>query len=519
MKHSFALLVALCLAPLSAVHAAHAQPGRPNVIFILADDYGWSDLGCYGSTFYETPHLNRLAASGMRFTQAYAACCVCSPTRASIMTGKYPARLHITDWLPGRGDNPHQKLNRPIIVQNLPLEEATLATPLKEAGYKTALVGKWHLGGPGFYPQNHGFDVNFGGSERGSTPSFFSPYNVTTINGFRSYEMPNLSNGPPGEYLTDRLTDEAIKFIEQSKDGPFFLYLAHYAVHTPHQAKEKLVEKYAAKAAKLPPAGPEFLPEGDRQARQIQNHPIYAAMIESLDQSVGRIMDRLVELGLDQNTIIIFTSDNGGLSTSEGSPTSNLPLRGGKGWNYEGGIREPLLVKWPGVTQAGAVCEAPVMSTDFYPTILEMAALPLRPAQHLDGVSIAPLLKGATRPDRPLYWHYPHYSNQGGRPSGAVRLGDYKLIESYEDMHVELYNLKEDVGEKNDLSQKLPEKVAELRDKLHAWRTEVAAQMPTPNPHYIPPATRRAERPARKTVEQLNRELEIELAEADKSND
>jgi len=516
---ALAALAALLFIPPGAgrVAAAEAQPSKLNVIFILADDYGWRDLGCYGSTFYETPNLNRLAAQGMRFTQAYAACCVCSPTRASIMTGRYPARLHITDWLPGRADSPQQKLNHPVIVQNLPHEEATLAQALQEGGYRTGLVGKWHLGGPGFYPQDHGFDLNFGGSERGATPSFFSPYNIATLPGFRSYDMPNLANGPAGEYLTDRLTDEALKFIEQSRDKPFFLYLAHYAVHTPHQAKAKVVDKYTAKAAALPPGGAEFLPEGDREARQIQNQPVYAAMIESLDESVGRILDKLAELGLEKNTVIFFTSDNGGLSTSEGSPTSNLPLRGGKGWNYEGGIREPLLVKWPGVTAPGTVCDAPVMSTDYYPSILEIAALPPRAAQHLDGVSITPLLKGGTRAERPLFWHYPHYSNQGGRPGGAVRLGDYKLLEFYEDMRVELYNLREDIGEKNDLTQGMPEKVAELRDKLHAWRQDVAAQMPTPNPNYVP--TPPTGKPARKSARATQRALELELVLADKSND
>jgi len=424
-------LLAIALGVLPATAAT-----RPNVIFILADDYGWKDLGCYGSTFYETPNLNRLAAQGMRFTQAYAACCVCSPTRASILSGKYPARLHITDWLPGRADNPRQMLNHPIITQHLPLEEVTLAEALKAADYGTGLVGKWHLGGPGFYPQDQGFDLNFGGSENGATPSFFSPYNVFKRKSLRPFTMPNLPNGPDGEYLTDRLTDEALKFIEQSKDKPFFLYLAHYAVHTPHEAKETMIEKYRTKAEALPASGPEFLPEHDRMSRQVQNHPVYAAMIQSLDEGVGRILDKLEQLGLDKQTVIFFTSDNGGLTTSEGSPTSNLPLRAGKGWNYEGGIREPLLVKWPGVTSPGSVCDSPIISTDYYPTILEIAGLPARPDQHLDGASFASLLKGASRPNRPLFWHYPHYSNQGGRPSGAMRNGDFKLIESYEDMHV-----------------------------------------------------------------------------------
>jgi len=450
---------------------------KPNVIFILADDLGWRDLGCYGSTFYETPHLDRLAAQGMRFTDAYAACNVCSPTRASILSGKYPARLHLTDWLPGRPDRPDQMLKHPLILSQLPLEEVTIAEALKEAGYATAFLGKWHLGGEKFFPEHQGFDLNIGGCDKGHPPSYFSPYKI-----------PNLPDGPKGEYLTDRLTDEALKFIEGAKARPFFLYLSHYAVHNPQQAKAELVGKYRGKLAKLPPAGPEFTTDHGRQVRQIQNQPVYAAMIQSLDESVGRILAKLAELKLVENTIVIFTSDNGGLSTSEGTPTSNLPLRMGKGWNYEGGAREPLLVKWPSVTKAGSVCREPMISTDYYPTFLEMAGLAARPQQHLDGVSFASLLKGAVRAERPLFWHYPHYSNQGGGPGGAVRLGDFKLIEWFEDMRVELFNVRDDLGEQNDLAAKLPDTVTWLRQRLHAWRKEVDAQMMTPNPGYKPAA-------------------------------
>ena len=479
MKTFLRNLLCVMLVLVFAVSGASAAAGsakRPNIIFILADDLGWADLGCTGSTFYETPNLDRLAAQGMRFTEAYAACSVCSPTRASIMTGKYPARLHITDWLPGRGDRPDQRVKRPAILANLPLEEVTIGKALKDGGYRTVFLGKWHLGDKEHFPEHFGFDVNLGGCSAGSPPSYFPPY-----------KLPNLSDGPKGEYLTDRLTDEAVKAIKESKDKPFFIYLAHYAVHNPQQARPEIIAKYKAKAAALPPpAGPEFLPEGKNKARQIQNQPIYAAMIESVDQGVGRIMKKLDELGLAENTIVVFTSDNGGLSTSEGMPTSNLPLRGGKGWHYEGGVREPLIVKAPGVTKAGSVCHEPMISTDYYPTLLELAGLPLHPAQHLDGVSIAPLLKGDTMPQRPFFWHYPHYSNQGGGPGGVIRLGDLKLIEWYDDMRVELFNLKEDVGEKTDLAAKMPEKAAELRDKLHAWRASVDAQMPTPNPNYDP---------------------------------
>jgi len=466
--------VALVSALLPSSGAAAAQ--RPNIIFILADDLGWRDLGCYGSTFYETPALDRLSRQGLRFTDAYAACNVCSPTRASILTGKYPARLHLTDWLPGRPDRRDQKLKRPIIVQQLPLEEITIAEALKEAGYATAFIGKWHLGGTNFFPEHQGFDLNIGGCEKGHPPSYFSPYKI-----------PTLPDGPAGEYLTDRLTDEAIKFIESAKEKPFFLYLSHYAVHNPQQAKPELVAKYRAKAAALPTAaGPEFLADSGRQVRQIQNQPVYAAMIQSLDESVGRIMSKLDELKLDKKTIVLFTSDNGGLSTAEGSPTSNTPLRTGKGWNYEGGIREPLLVNWPGVTKPAGLCQQPVISTDYYPTFLEMAGVPLRPQQHRDGVSFAPLCRGKRMAERPIFWHYPHYSNQGGRPGGAVRLGDYKLLESFEDMSVELFNLKYDLGENHDLASKLPKKTAELRQVLHHWRESVDAQMMTPYAGYDP---------------------------------
>jgi arylsulfatase A-like enzyme len=474
------------------VLTASAAP-RPNIIFILADDFGWRDLGCYGSTFYETPNLDRLAKQGMRFTDAYAACNVCSPTRASILTGKYPARLNLTDWLPGRPNRPDQKFNRPLLIQHLPLEEFTAAEALKSAGYRTAIAGKWHLGGEGFSPDKQGFDVNIGGCDLGHPPSYFSPYKI-----------PALTDGPVGEYLTDRLTDESLRFIEESKAGPFFLYFAHYAVHTPLQAKPELVAKYKAKAEKLGVAGSEFVADLGRQVRRVQSHAVYAAMIESLDQSVGRLMKKLEDLGLEQNTVLIFTSDNGGLSTAEGTPTSNFPLRMGKGWNYEGGIREPLLVKWPGHIAPGSVCHEPMISTDYYPTFLEMAGQPLRPEQHLDGLSLLPLLKGGTRPERPFFWHYPHYSNQGGSPGGALRLGEWKLLEFFEDMHVELYNLKTDEGERNNLAAAQPDKARQLTAQLHALRQETHALMPTPNPDYTgaPPAKKNQSKAAKKNAGQ-----------------
>ena len=297
--------------------------------------------------------------------------------------------------------------------------------------------------------------------------------------------MPNLTDGPPGGYLTDRLTDEAVKFIEGNKTRPFLLWFPHYTVHTPLQAKPALVKKYEAKAARLASGEPRFRPEGAGQDRRSQDQAVYAAMVESLDHSIGRVLDKLKQLNLERNTIVIFTSDNGGLSTSEGAPTSNAPLRAGKGWLYEGGIREPLLIKWPGVIARGALCDTPVISPDFYPTILEMAGLPLRPQQRRDGLSLMPLLKQTgSLPARPQFWHYPHYGNQGGSPGGAIRLGDWKLIEFFEDMRVELYNLKNDIGEQSNLAASSPERVKELRDQLHAIRQETGGLMPVANPEF-----------------------------------
>jgi arylsulfatase A-like enzyme len=446
---------------------AGAGEAKPNFVFILVDDLGWRDVGCNGSTFYETPNIDRLAAGGMRFTNGYAACPVCSPTRASILTGKYPARLHLTDWLPGRPDRPDQKLLRPKFLQHLPLEEVTLAEALKPLGYVSASIGKWHLGGADYAPEKQGFDVNVAGCDRGSPPSYFFPYKN------RAFSLPGLEEGRDGEYLTDRLTAEAEKFLDKNKDRPFFLYLAHYAVHIPLQAKKDVVARYRDKAR--PGEG--------------QNNPIYAAMVESVDDSVGRVLKKLDELGVAGRTVVFFTSDNGGLSVKEGAntpSTSNAPLRAGKGYLYEGGIREPLLVRWPGVTTAGSTSDVPVCSIDFYPTILEMAGAK-DGAGAVDGVSLAPLLRGGEAPRRDaLYWHYPHYSNQGGRPGGAVRQGRYKLIESYEDGRLELYDLREDAGEADDLARKLPEKTRELHQLLKDWRTAVGAQMPAPNPEYRP---------------------------------
>jgi arylsulfatase A-like enzyme len=447
--------------------AAHGAESRPNIVLIVADDLGWADLGCYGSRYHRTPHLDRLAQQGMRFTQAYASCPVCSPTRAALMTGKYPARLNLTDWLPGRPDMPSQKLLRPVFRQELPLEETTLAERLQSAGYVTASIGKWHLGGPGFEPQRQGFDVNIAGDEAGSPRSYFAPFQ----RGGRF--IPGLKQAPDGEYLTDRLTAEAEKFIEQNRERPFFLYLPHYAVHIPMQAKPALIAKYEA----LPkPAMP-------------QNNPVYAAMLESLDESAGRVLQKLEDLKLADRTVVIFTSDNGGLATNEGPhtpATSNAPLREGKGYLYEGGIRVPLIISWPGMTRPASVCDVPVCSIDLVPTI--RGTLNLAPAADpVDGVSLTPLLRESGRLEaRPLFWHYPHYSNQGVQPGGAIRDGDDKLIEFFETGRLELFDLKTDPGESTNLIDRFPEKAARLADHLREWRRSVGASEMRPNPDYAP---------------------------------
>ena len=446
---------------LAAGTQASAGEQKPNIVFILIDDMGWKDVGCFGSKYYETPNIDRLAAQGMRFTDAYAACPVCSPTRASIMTGKYPARLHLTNWIPGEGDSRSNALCVPQWQQFLPLEEVTVARALKSAGYTSASIGKWHLGGPAYYPEHHGFDLNVAGTHFGHPVSYFWPYEGKshTVAGLRA-------GGHEGEYLTDRLTDEAEKFLEKNKDRPFFLYFAHYAVHMPLQAKTPVVEKYKSKPA-----------------HDGQKNPVYAAMVESVDDSVGRIQRKLESLGIARRTIVVFMSDNGGLWPNA---TSNAPLRAGKGYPYEGGVREPLIVKWPQSVRPGTTCSTPVCSIDFFPTLLEMANV--KAPGEVDGRSLVPLLKqeGTLQRDA-IYWHYPHYWAGGRvRPFGAVRAGDWKLIEFYENMGVELYNLKDDLGEAHDLSKDQPAKVAQLRDMLHAWRKSVNAQMPTPNPNYDP---------------------------------
>ncbi|MEQ2007692.1 MAG: sulfatase-like hydrolase/transferase, partial [Limisphaerales bacterium] len=463
-------LVAVCSLEL----AAHAAP-KPNFIFFLIDDLGRNDLGCYGSKFYRTPNLDRMAAQGVKFSDAYSACPVCSPTRASIMTGKYPARLHLTDWLPGRGDRPDHRLARPQINQQLALDEVTIAERLKAAGYVTAHVGKWHLGGEGFEPQKQGFDINIAGDSTGTPRSYFAPFGGKGKEG-KFISMTGLADAKDGEYLTDRLTTEAEKIIAANKDKPFFLYFAHYAVHTPLRAKADYIAKYPQVAGK---AGQ-------------QTNAIYAAMMESMDESIGRILKQLDDLKLADNTYVFFTSDNGGLATLEGPGTPatiNSPLREGKGYLYEGGIRVPLLVRGPGIAPGSTATNA-MSSVDYLPTIVELAGLAApKPTESVDGVTLAPLLKGTGAPAaRPLFWHYPHYANQGGKPGGVIRDGDWKLIEFYETGRVELFDLKNDFRENRNLAEDPTHaaRVKTLVSKLDTWRIRTGAQMMQPNRAYRP---------------------------------
>lgn len=500
----------------STTEAAAERP--PNIVFFLVDDMGWRDVGVFGSTFYETPHIDALAEQGVRFTNAYAATHVCSPTRASLLTGKYPARLRLTDWLPGRRGHDFERLLSAEKLSALPLEEVTLAEALREHGYRTAIFGKWHLGSGEAGPLNQGFDLQKPDFP-GSTPrgGYFPPYLMAGL----------VAEGEEDEYLTDRLTDFAVEFIEESRDSPFFLYLSHFAVHDPIEGRPDLVLEYREKAARMaPPAGPAFLLEGNPddpepltraqlnalleqpshqehgvlprdtvKIKQHQDNVEFAAMVTAVDDSLGRVQGTLDRLGLSGNTIVVFYSDNGGMAAANfGNParkvppdlldvaysTSNLPLRGAKGWLYEGGIRVPLIVRWPGLGQTGAVHDEPVISPDFYPTLLEMAGLPPRPNQHVDGASFAAAVRGEDFERGPIYWHFPHYSNHGMQsPGGAIRDGAWKLLEYFENGAVQLFDLENDLGERRDLAAEQSAKAAELRDRLHAWRESVSAAMPT----------------------------------------
>lgn len=452
---------------LAATRLLCGAEGKPNIVFLLVDDLGWGDFGCYGAEFNETPHIDKLAAEGMRFTNAYAACTVCSPSRAAILSGRYPARLHLTDWIAGH-NKPKARLKIPDWKMKLDHERVLLPEALKEAGYATGFFGKWHLlpiGQPDMqqhYPTDHGFDINVGGREWGQPKGpgkYFSPFG-----------MPGLDDGKPGDYLTDKLTDAAVDFIGQNAGKkPFLLYFSYYTLHSPLMAPKNLVEKYEKKA------------KGFENTKNELLNPVRAGMVECLDNSVGRLVAKLEEMGVAENTIIVLTGDNGGdyQETSGG-------LRDFKGWSHEGGVREPLIAKWPGKITKGATRDKMVIGMDFYPTFLDLAGLKPLPEEHKDGISIAPLLTGEGKaPERDtLFWHYPHYHRT--KPYGAIRDGNWKLIEFFEDGELELFDLKSDPAERNNLAKEKPETAADLLAKLKTWRVSVNAQMMTPNPNYEP---------------------------------
>ena len=475
----FALLLVTSVSALAADSVASVA--KPNILFILADDLGQRDLGCYGSTFYETPNLDRMAKEGALFTDAYAACPVCSPTRASLMTGQWPQRTGITDFIgaPTKPDgwNRNTKMLPAPYADRLALDKPTLAKAMKESGYATFFAGKWHLGPEGYWPENQGFDINMGGHAGGGPyggKKYFSPYG-----------NPRLTDGPDGEHLPDRLATETANFIEANKNRPFFAYFAFYSVHTPLMAREDLRKKYEEKRKRLGLEA-KWGTEDTRDVRLNQDHAVYAGMVEAMDLAVGKILNKLDELGIRDNTIVFFTSDNGGLSTSEGWPTSNLPLRGGKGWMYEGGIREPFLVRWPSVIKPNSVVGTPVSSPDIFPTLLELANAAPTPGQTLDGLSLVPVFKGGELPERSLFWHYPHYGNQGGAPAAAIRRGNWKFIWWYEDDRSELFNLADDLGEKSNLIESEPERALSLQRELFAWQKEVGAKSSEANKKFDP---------------------------------
>ena len=447
---------------------------KPSFVIFLVDDLGYMDIGAYNpDSFYDTPNVDALAASGMKFTDGYAANPVCSPTRFGIQTGRYPTRKNATNFFSGKRGG--MFASAPL-HDRLDLEEVTIAEALKDEGYATFFAGKWHLGPTeDFWPEAQGYDVNAGGHKSGGPyggKKYFSPYG-----------NPRLTDGPAGEHLPDRLASEACTFIETNQNKPFLTFISFYSVHTPLIGRPDLVEKYKARAAKI--NGIEFGDEemvwpknkASRKVRILQKHAVYAAMVEAMDLAVGKVLAQLKTLGIEEKVVVAFTSDNGGLSTSEGSPTSNLPYRGGKGWLYEGGIREPFIIRWPGVTKPGSISSHPVMSTDFFPTFVKAAGGAVKGVGPIDGVDLMPLLKGGNTLNREaLYWHYPHYSNQGGFPGGAIRIGNLKLLERYEDGSITLYDLSKDPGEKMDVSEQHRDRVQYMRKKLHAWYREVDAE-------------------------------------------
>ncbi len=476
-----------------------AQPvaKQPNIILILADDLGWADLQCYGSTFYETPNLDRLAAMGIRFTNSYASSPVCSPTRASLLTGKYPVKTGVTDWIKGRQSTGKGEVFEKLIAQPfnyfLSMEEETIAEAALKNNYKTFLAGKWHLGeAEKDWPESNGFQINKGGFSKGSPAGY---KNDTTGGFFTPYNNPRLTDGPKGEYLTDRLTNECISFLAENKNAPFFLMYSLYAVHNPMQAPAGLIKKYQAKkkalhltdSARFRKDEPWMAFEKGWKQRMIQDNAVYAAMIENMDVNIGRILSTLDSLSLTDNTIIVFTSDNGGLSTAEGSPTANGSLRGGKGWLYEGGIRVPLIIKWRGISKAGQVSETPVSSVDIFTTLYKAINKKAVMSKDIDGKDIVDLLANEKKSfSRSIFWHYPHYSNQGGKPGAAMLKNGYKLILNYEDKGIELYNLNKDIGERRNIAASDKSLAMAYKKTLEKWLADNKAKFPMPNPAYKP---------------------------------
>ena len=464
---------------LSGCQQKTEEKKKPNILFILADDFGYHDMSVMASKFYETPNIDRIAREGMIFTDGYATCQVCSPSRASIMTGKFPARHGITDWIGARTGEEWRKAKRfsqllpPAYVHNLPHKYITLPEAMKEAGYRTFFAGKWHLGSKGSWPTDHGFDINKGGWDKGSPiGGYFSPW-----------KNPNLENIKDGENLSMRLAKETASFIKANKDTTFFAYLSFYAVHGPIQTTQDKWDKYRQKAEEIGIAETGFKMGHSLPVRQVQDNPIYAGLVEAMDDAVGLVLNELEELGLANNTIVIFTSDNGGVASGDAFATSNLPLRGGKGYQFEGGIREPYFIKVPWL-KGGTKSNVAVTGTDFYPTILDLAGVDLKPEEHMDGVSLVPLLSGGVIEERPLIWHYPHYGNQGGEPSSIIREGKWKLIHYYEDGHEELYNLIEDPEERRNVSKENVELLEQLSRKLFNYLDEVGAKFPEKDPEY-----------------------------------
>lgn len=471
---------AALIASTPLLQGCSALQEKPNVVLINVDDLGWTDLACYGSQYYETPNIDKLCSEGIKFSNAYAACAVCSPTRASILTGRYPARIGVTDWIHHldqeaseavrAGTNPTEyvgskdkKMLCPPNPYFMELDEVTIAEQLKQNGYTTCHIGKWHLGPDKWLPQAQGFDINIGGGDMGQPPTYFDPY-------YQNEDRPNITNLPPrkkGEYLTDRESDEAVAFINEHSGQPFFLNMCHYAVHTPIEAKPELVEKYKNKKPTW------------------HKNPPYAAMIESVDQAVGRLIQALEQNKLLDKTLIIFTSDNGGLLHER--ITDNRPLRSGKGYPYEGGIRVPLIIKYPGLVTPGSETDVPVSSIDLFPTITSLTSSGLPKGRAIDGLSLSDLISGKKSGlDRDsLFWHFPHYRlGKEILPYSIIRKGQWKLIKRYEGLEFELFNLADDPGEENDIASNNPGIVAELDGELVNWLKETKARIPRENPDY-----------------------------------